>query len=52
MYFSELYFNQLANKDIYIDGEINGVKNLKLGQGVNFLIGENVSLYTMPLSID
>ena len=41
-YFTELYFKDLAYTDIYVDGEINGVQNLSLGQGVNFVIGENV----------
>lgn len=40
---SELYFQDLKYTDIYIDGQIDGVRNLSLGQGVNFVIGENVS---------
>jgi hypothetical protein len=42
---TELYFKDLAYTDIYVDGEINGVQNLSLGQGVNFVVGENVSIY-------
>ncbi|WAR26294.1 hypothetical protein MAR_011998 [Mya arenaria] len=38
---AELYFKDLKYTDIYIDGQIDGVQNLSLGQGVNFVIGEN-----------
>lgn len=43
LFSSELYFSDLTYTDIYVDGQINGVRNLSLGQGVNFVIGENVS---------
>jgi len=44
---AELYFKDLKYTDIYIDGQIKGVTDLKLGQGVNFVIGENVSHHVM-----
>lgn len=42
---SDLYFSDLTYTDIYVDGQIDGVRNLSLGQGVNFVIGENVRLF-------
>jgi len=42
LFISELYFSDLTYTDIYVDGQIDGVRNLSLGQGVNFVIGENV----------
>lgn len=47
LFSSELYFSDLTYTDIYVDGQIDGVRNLSLGQGVNFVIGENVSYITI-----
>ncbi|KAL4226615.1 hypothetical protein ACF0H5_014598 [Mactra antiquata] len=38
---SVMFVSDLTYKDIYIDGEISGLQQLKIGQGVNFLVGEN-----------
>lgn len=50
LFSSELYFSDLTYTDIYVDGQINGVRNLSLGQGVNFVIGENVSYIIVILN--
>lgn len=40
----DVFLSDLTYKDIYIDGEIIGVQELKIGRGVNFLAGENVRI--------
>ena len=39
---AEMRINNLRYKTIYMDGRLGGVRNLQIGQGVNFLLGEKV----------
>lgn len=43
--FSVVTLSGLEYKTIYIDGVLTGANDLTIGQGVDFLIGENVSKY-------
>ena len=40
--FLDVNLQRLAYSDIYIDGEIDGVADLGIGQDINVIIGEKV----------
>ena len=41
-FFSDVYLKDLTYQTIYINGEIDGVKDLHIGSGVNVQLGEMV----------
>lgn len=45
IFFPVVTLSGLEYKTIYIDGVLTGANDLTIGQGVDFLIGENVSKY-------
>lgn len=42
MSIAEVHLISLDYKEIRVNGRISGVKDLHIGQGVNFLVGEKV----------
>ena len=42
LFISDVYLKDLTYKTIYINGEIDGVKDLHIGSGVDVRLGEMV----------
>ena len=42
---SEVYLKELTYTSIYINGEIDGIRDLRIGSGVDIQLGEMVSFW-------
>ena len=47
LFVADVYLKDLTYKTIYINGEIDGVKDLHIGTGVNVQLGEMVGAHTV-----
>ena len=47
LFSSDVYLKDLTYQTIYINGEIDGVKDLHIGSGVNLQLGEMVYIFNI-----